>query len=210
MFFTREIKVTILGNMGVGKTALVKRLKGDSPLETTKTLDISVETKKVKLRSSLRKSKLSLERHRWYKILAVDSPGDYKLRRKWREAMKKYATDGIIFMIDPTQPIPEQRVAMEDAYNYYLDSIHLEPDKADQIAKNRKTIFFFVINKMDMVEWDFGRASEIMAALSDVMDTFKESFPLSKQAEWYISVHESPLEDIESIFERAKLFLYGH
>ena len=40
--FDRELRLTILGNAGVGKTTLIKRLKGE-PLETEKTMAEPIE-----------------------------------------------------------------------------------------------------------------------------------------------------------------------
>ncbi len=46
MVFDREIRLTILGNAGVGKTSLVQRMKGED-LETEKTTNITVEKRKM-------------------------------------------------------------------------------------------------------------------------------------------------------------------
>jgi hypothetical protein len=46
-------------------------------------------------------------------------------------------------MLDPSQPVEEQRVAMEDSFNYFLDSLSLDPDKADKKASKKKTLFIF-------------------------------------------------------------------
>ena len=208
MVFDRDIRLTILGNTGVGKTSLIKRLKGENPTETEKTLDIVVEKRKIKLLSSEKHSRLSLERHRMYTITAVDNPGDFKLRRKWREAMRKYKTDGILFMLDPSQGVEAQRVAMEDSFNYFLDSLSLNPDKADKKAKNKKAIFYFVVNKMDTINFDKPKAKKFLEGFKEVMDDYKLTFPFSNFATAFISVHKSPYDEIDAIFERCKKFLY--
>ena len=76
MVFDRDIRLSILGSMGVGKTSLIKRLKGEDTAATEKTMDISVERKKMVLLSAQNHSKLSLERYRKYNVIAVDNPGD--------------------------------------------------------------------------------------------------------------------------------------
>ena len=208
MVFDRDIRMTVLGNTGVGKTSLIKRLKGEKPTETEKTLDITVEKRKIKLLSSEKHSRLSLERHRMYTITAVDNPGDFKLRRKWREAMRKYKTDGILFILDPSQGVEAQRVAMEDSFNYFLDSLSLNPDKADKKAKSKKAIFYFVVNKMDTIKFDKEKGKEFLNGFTEVMDDYKLTFPFSNFATAYISVHKSPYEDIDAIFDQCKKFLY--
>lgn len=208
MVLDRDIRLTILGHTGVGKTSLIKRLKGEDPTSTDKTLDITVEKKKITLLSSSTQSKLSFERYRKYNVTAVDNPGDFKLRRKWREAMRKHKTDGILFMLDPSQGVESQRVAMEDSFNYFLDSLSLDPDKADKKAKKKKSLFFFVVNKMDTINNDEKKAHDFLDNFNIVIQDYKMTFPFATFAEAFISVHKSPYEDIDAIFEKCKQSLY--
>ncbi|MHA1967344.1 MAG: GTPase domain-containing protein [Candidatus Hodarchaeales archaeon] len=208
MVLDRDIRMTILGHTGVGKTSLIKRLKGEDPTSTEKTMDITVEKKKIRLLSSSKQSKLSLERYRKYNVTAVDNPGDFKLRRKWREAMRKHKTDGILFMLDPIQSVEAQRVAMEDSFNYFLDSLSLDPDKADKKAKKKKTLFFFVVNKMDTIDDDREKATKFLENFNMVTQDYKMTFPFAVFAKAFISVHKSSYEEIDDIFEKCKQALY--
>ncbi|MFX0014296.1 MAG: Rab family GTPase [Promethearchaeota archaeon] len=208
MVLDRYIRLTILGNTGVGKTSLIKRLKGEDPTSTEKTMDITVEKKKITLLSSSKHSRLSLERYRKYNVIAVDNPGDFKLRRMWREAMRKYKTDGILFMLDPSQSVESQRVAMEDSFNYFLDSLSLDPDKADKKAKKKKTLFFFVVNKMDTINNDKEKARLFLENFNMVIQDYKMTFPFAQFQKALISVHKSPYEEIDAIFEKCKQSLY--
>ena len=208
MVLDRDIRLTILGNTGVGKTSLIKRLKGEDPTTTEKTMDIMVEKKKITLLSSSKKSKLSLERYRKYNVIAVDNPGDFKLRRKWRDAMRKYKTDGILFMLDPSQSIESQRVAMEDSFNYFLDSLSLDPDKADKKAKKKKTLFFFIVNKMDTINNDIEKAGSFLENFDMVIQDYKMTFPFAAFEKAFLSVLKSPYEEIDGIFEKCKQALY--
>ena len=208
MVLDRDIRLTILGNTGVGKTSLIKRVKGDDPTVTEKTMEISVEKKKIKLLSAAHHSRLSFERYRKYNVVAVDNPGDFKLRRKWREAMRKYKTDGILFMLDPSQTVETQRVAMEDSFNYFLDSLSLDPDKADKKARKKKTLFFFVVNKMDTIDFNIEQAKEFLTNFDLVIDDYKTTFPFAAFETAFISVLNSPYDEINEIFEKCKLALY--
>jgi GTPase SAR1 family protein len=208
MVFDRDIRLTILGHTGVGKTSLIRKLKGNDPTVTEKTMDITVERKKIILLSAKNQSKFSMERYRKYNVIAVDNPGDFKLRRKWREAMRKYKTDGILFMLDPSQPVEAQRVAMEDSFNYFLDSLSLDPDKADKKAGKKKTLFIFVINKMDTMDFDNGKGKEFLNNFELVIKDYKMTFPFAVLEQAFISVHDSPYEDIDQIFEKCKQALY--
>ncbi len=209
MVLDRDIRLTILGHTGVGKTSLIKRLKGENPAIVEKTLDISIEKKKVTLLSSKKHSKLSLERYRKYNLIAVDNPGDFKLRRKWREAMRKYKTDGILFMLDPSQGVESQRVAMEDSFNYFLDSLSLDPDKADKKARKKKSLFFFVVNKMDVIDYNEPHAQKFLKKFDSVIEDYKMTFPFAVFANAFISVQKSPYEAIDAIFEKCKQALYS-
>ncbi len=209
MILDRDIRVTILGNTGVGKTSLIKRLTGD-PIVTEKTLDITVETRKIRLLSQDKQGILSLERYRKYNIVCVDSPGDFRLRRKWREVMREYKTDGIMFMLDISQPVEVQKVAMEDAYNYYLDSLSIKPEKAKKIADKKRAFFYFVVNKMDLVDFDEQKGKEFLKQFDPVIEEFRMTFPFSLYAEKYISVTKSSHQVINSIFEDIKGFLYDN
>ncbi len=208
MVFDRDIRLTILGHTGVGKTSLIRRLKGNDPAVTEKTMDITVEKKKIVLLSAKNQSKFSMERYRKYNVIAVDNPGDFKLRRKWREAMRKYKTNGILFMLDPSQPVEEQRVAMEDSFNYFLDSLSLDPDKADKKASKKRTLFIFAVNKMDKMDFDNSKAIEFLKNFDLVVKDYKMTFPFAVLEQVFISVHDSPYEDIDQIFEKCKQALY--
>ncbi len=208
MVLDRDIRLTILGHTGVGKTSLIKRLKGEDPAATEKTMDIIIERKKMVLLSAAKHSKLSLERYRKYNIIAVDNPGDFKLRRKWREAMRRYKTNGILFMLDLSQPVEAQRVAMEDSFNYFLDSINLDPVKADKKAQKKKTLFVFVVNKMDTINYDENKAREFLDNFDPVVKDFKMTFPFAVFERVFISVQDSPYEKIDDIFEKCKQALY--
>ena len=62
MVFDRDLRITILGNTGVGKTTLIKRFKGD-PLENTeKTTTINIEKKRIRLLSQEKAGRFDLER----------------------------------------------------------------------------------------------------------------------------------------------------
>ncbi|MFX0173835.1 MAG: GTPase domain-containing protein [Candidatus Hodarchaeota archaeon] len=221
--FDRDIRVTVLGNTGVGKTTLIDRMKGTNVRKVTskKTLDINVEEKKIRLKSSENYPWYHPETYRMYRIIAIDNPGDYKLRRKWREAMRKYRTDGMLFLLDPKQSIEVQRVAMEDSYNYFLDSLDLNPEKADRKATDTKYIFHFVVNKCDIFlpenqekeafELNSSikeHAVEFLSHFAPTMDEFKETFLSSKFGISYISAIYSPYRDLDKLFEILKVYLY--
>ncbi|MHA2295927.1 MAG: Rab family GTPase [Candidatus Hodarchaeales archaeon] len=216
MVFDRDLRVTILGNAGVGKTTLIRRLKGEdikaAPAE--KTTKIMVEKKKIKLESQ--KYGGFVEKRRNYNVFAVDTPGDFTLRRQWRVAMKKYKTEGVIFMLDPHQDIATQKTAMEDAYNYFLDSLDINPEKADKRAKEAKPVFYLVVNKIDLLTKESGNdfiaakdsARAFANKFSETLQVYYRMFPNAFFRENYISVHESSYEEIDSIFEQVKRCLY--
>ncbi|MFW9778668.1 MAG: GTPase domain-containing protein, partial [Candidatus Heimdallarchaeota archaeon] len=221
--FDRDIRVTVLGNTGVGKTTLIDRMKGTQvkKILSRKTLDINVEEKRVRLRSSDTYPWYNPEYWRKYKILSIDNPGDYKLRRKWREAMRIFKTDGMLFLLDPQQSFEVQRAAMEDSYNYFLDSLDLDPDRADQKALETKYIFHFVVNKCDTFLSDGRdrkkfkitvpvkeRAVEFLSNFAETMDEFKSTFPSSKFGITYLSAIYSPYKAVDKLFEILKVYLY--
>ncbi|MFW9904298.1 MAG: GTPase domain-containing protein [Candidatus Thorarchaeota archaeon] len=220
--FDRDIRVTVLGNTGVGKTTLINRMIGTDVKKIVgkKTLDINIEEKKIKLKSSETYPWYSAEAHRKYRIIAIDNPGDYKLRRKWREAMRKFKTDGMLFLLDPEQSIEVQRVAMEDSYNYFLDSLDLKPEKADKKAADTKYIFHFVVNKIDLFSLQAPgdsfkmspeikeKAVDFLAQFAFTMDEFKTTFPQSKFGISYLSTLYSPYKSLDKLFEILKVYLY--
>ena len=212
MVFDRDLKVSILGNAGVGKTTLIKRLNGQDLFNTEKTTQINIEKKKIKFLSQKKAGILDTERYRYYNVIAVDTPGDFTLRRQWRVAMAKYKADGIIFMLDPLQDYVVQRSALEDAMNYYLDSLDMDPQKADKIARKKRAIFYFIVNKIDLLDNDLVKAeqkgAEFIEKFKDTINVYYSRFPNAKFRESYISVHKSPYQQIDRIFEIIKLALF--
>ena len=208
MVFNRDLRVTILGNAGVGKTTLIKRLRGEPLDESEKTIVINVEKKKIKLLSQKSAGRLSKDRYRWYNIITVDTPGDFTLRRQWRVAMAKYKADGIIFMLDPTQDYVVQRTAMEDAFNYYLDSLDMNAQKADKIAVTKRALFYFIVNKIDLIDNNAEKAQKFIDKFADTLKVYYERFPKAEFRESYISVHKSDYKEIDNIFEVIKNVYY--
>ena len=221
--FDRKIRISILGNTGVGKTTLIDRMKGTDvrTIRSKKSFNINVEQKKIKLQSSEAYPWYHPEAHRKYQILAIDNPGEKKNRRQWREVLRTFNTDGMLFLLDPQQTLDTTRLAMEDAYNYFLDSIDLKPEKADEKAKFKKYIFHFVVNKCDTcLSTQFeGRkflltpevkdhAVEFLSEFATIMDIFRETFPLSKFGISYISALYSPYSEIDKLFEILKVYLF--
>ena len=221
--FDRHIRVTVLGNTGVGKTTLIERIKGTNvmKIKSKKTLEINIEEKRINLLSQAKEPWYSLEAHRKYRIIAIDNPGDYKLRRKWREAMRKFKTEGMLFLLDPEQSFEVQRVAMEDSFNYFLDSLDLDPEKADKKGKLTKYVFHFVVNKCDTLLPEGSQKSpfritaeltekavDFLSHFATTMDEFKTTFPLSKFGISYISAMYSPYSAIDKLFEILKVYIY--
>jgi len=219
--FDRKIRITILGNTGVGKTTLIDRMKGTDvkTVVSEKTLDINIEEKNIRLQSSESYPWYHPEKYRRYRIRAIDNPGEYTLRRHWREVLRNFTTDGMLFLLDPQQSVEIQRGAMEDAYNYFLDSLDLDPDKADNKAKSKKYIFHFVVNKCDTFKTDKSTdfiqtpkikedAVEFLSIFGPIIDAFKETFPLSKFGISYLSALYSPYNEIDKLFEIFKVYIF--
>lgn len=221
--FDRKIRITILGNTGVGKTTLIDRMKGTDvkTIKSEKTSGLNIEQKNIRLQSSEKYPWYHPETYRRYRIVAIDNPGEYKLRRQWREVLRNYKTDGMLFLLDPQQSQEIQRAAMEDAYNYFLDSLDLNPDKADEKAKVKKYIFYFVVNKCDTYIGNFNKENEFdldpkikekavdfLSYFVPIMDEFKKSFSASQFGISYISALHSPYSVIDKIFELLKIYLF--
>jgi len=221
--FDRKIRITILGNTGVGKTTLIDRMKGNDvrSIKSQKLLDINVEQKKIRLQSSDSYPWYHPEAYRKYQIIAIDNPGDYTLRRKWREVLRNFKTDGMLFILDPQQSVEVQKSAMEDSYNYFLDSLDLNPVKADKKGKTTKYIFHFVVNKCDTflknpnlrdnftLSVDVKDLSvEFLSNFMPTMNAFRETFPKSLFGISYISAIYSPYSDIDKLFEVLKVYRF--
>ena len=215
--------VSIIGSSKSGKTTLIDRMKGTDvkTIKSKKTLDINIEQKKIQLQSSESYPWYNPELYRRYLIRAIDNPGEYKLRRQWREVLRTFKTDGMLFLLDPQQSIEIQRAAMEDAYNYFLDSLDLDPEKADKKARVKKYIFHFVVNKCDTLQSEFDSVSlfnidskikeqavEFLSLFGSTIDTFKDTFPMSKFGISYISALYSPYKEIDKLFEILKVYTY--
>ncbi len=190
-------------------------------IRSKKTYNINIEQKKIRLQSSDSYPWYHPEAYRRYQILAIDNPGEVKYRRQWREVLRTFKTDGMLLLLDPSQSFETTRMAMEDAYNYFLDSLDLNPDKADEKAKTKKYIFHFVVNKCDIClstpfeSKSFHLTPDIkdhvvgfLSQFGSTMDIYKDTFPLSKFGISYISALYSPYSEIDKLFEILKVYLY--
>ncbi|MHA1346145.1 MAG: ADP-ribosylation factor-like protein [Candidatus Heimdallarchaeaceae archaeon] len=210
---SRDLSVTVMGNTGVGKTTLIKRLKGEPVEDISPTTNIEVHQKTIRLKSQSYKSTFSLEKYRNYKVLAVDCPGDMSLWPYWKKALVDYKTQGIIFIIDPTQDAKIQIDALTQVSNYYLMTLDDDVVKAERKARKEKAIFFLVVNKIDLLDYSKGKADQLLRdQYQTAWNHLKERYPKSGhywEAISAIDDSEDMYNVIDGIFETIKREIYG-
>ena len=210
---TRDLSVTILGNTGVGKTTLIQRLKGDSIEDISPTTSIEVHQKTIRLKSQSFKSSFSLEKYRSYRVRAVDCPGDMSLWPYWKKALADYNTNGIIFLIDPSQDAKVQIDALTQVSNYYLMTLDDDVVRAERKARKVKAIFFLVVNKVDLLENSKGNADNLIKdKYQTAWNHLKERYPSSGhywEAISAIDESDQMSDVIDGIFETIKREIYG-
>ncbi len=210
---TRDLSVTILGNTGAGKTTLIRRLKGESIEDISPTTSIEVHQKTIKLRSQSIASALSLEKYRSYRVRAIDCPGDMSLWPYWKKALADYNTNGIIFLIDPTQDSKVQIDALTQVSNYYLMTLDDDVVRAERKARKVKAIFFLVVNKLDLLNHNKGKADQLIRTqYQTAWNHLKERYPSSGhywEAISAIDESEEMYTNIDNIFETIKREIYG-
>ncbi|MFW9851589.1 MAG: ADP-ribosylation factor-like protein [Candidatus Thorarchaeota archaeon] len=210
---TRDLSVTILGNTGVGKTTLIHRLTGEKLEDISPTTSIEVHQKTIRLRSQSIKSSFSIERYRNYRVRAIDCPGDMSLWPYWKKALADYNTNGIIFMIDPTQDAKVQIDALTQVSNYFLMTLDDDVVKAERKARKVKAIFFLVVNKVDLLDYSKGKADQVIRKnYQTAWNHLKERYPNSGhywEAISAIDESDQMYESIDGIFETIKREIYG-
>ncbi len=210
---TRDLSVTILGNTGVGKTTLIRRLTGEKLEDISPTTSIEVHQKTIRLRSQSIKSSFSIEKYRNYRVRAIDCPGDMSLWPYWKKALADYNTNGIIFMIDPTQDSKVQIDALTQVSNYFLMTLDDDVVRAERKARKVKAIFFLVVNKVDLLDYSKGKADQVIREnYQTAWNHLKERYPNSGHYWETISAtdeSEQMYESIDGIFETIKREIYG-
>ena len=111
-------------------------------------------------------------------------------------------------MLDPTQNISIQKTAIEDAFNYFLDSLDMKQHRANKIAQEKRALFYFIVNKLDLIDNSVDQARNFLKNFNDTIKAYRERFPASNYKQSFISVHKSPYEKMDGIFENAKSALY--
>lgn len=211
---TRDLSVTVLGNTGVGKTTLIRRLKGENIEDISPTTSIEVHQKSIKLKSQSFKSTFSIEKYRSYRVRAIDCPGDMSLWPYWKKALADYNTNGIIFMIDPTQDAKVQIDALTQVSNYFLMTLDDDVVRAERKARKVKAIFFLVVNKVDLLDFSKGKADQILREhYQTAWNHLKERYPNSGhywEAISAIEISEEMDDSIDGIFETIKREIYGN
>jgi small GTP-binding protein len=210
---TRDLSVTILGNTGVGKTTLIRRLKGEKIEDISPTTSIEVHQKTIRLKSQSYKSAFSIEKYRNYRVRAIDCPGDMSLWPYWKKALADYNTNGIIFMIDPTQDAKVQIDALTQVSNYFLMTLDDDVVRAERKARKVKAIFFIVVNKVDLLDNSKGKADKLLREhYQTAWNHLKERYPNSGhywEAISAIDESEEMDESIDGVFETIKRDIYG-
>ena len=210
---TRDLSVTILGNTGVGKTTLIHRLTGEKLEDISPTTSIEVHQKTIRLRSQSIKSSFSIDKYRNYRVRAIDCPGDMSLWPYWKKALADYNTNGIIFMIDPTQDAKVQIDALTQVSNYFLMTLDDDVVRAERKARKVKAIFFLVINKVDLLDYSKGKADQVIRnSYQTAWNHLKERYPNSGhywEAISAIDESDQMHETIDGIFETIKREIYG-
>jgi small GTP-binding protein len=210
---TRDLSVTILGNTGVGKTTLIHRLIGEKLEDISPTTSIEVHQKTIRLKSQSIKSSFSIEKYRNYRVRAIDCPGDMSLWPYWKKALADYNTNGIIFMLDPTQDAKVQIDALTQVSNYFLMTLDDDVVRAERKARKVKAIFFLVVNKVDLLDYSKGKADQVIRKnYQTAWNHLKERYPNSGhywEAISAIDESDQMYESIDGIFETIKREIYG-
>ena len=210
---TRDLSVTILGNTGVGKTTLIHRLIGEKLEDISPTTSVEVHQRTIRLRSQSIKSSFSIEKYRNYRVRAIDCPGDMSLWPYWKKALADYNTNGIIFMIDPTQDSKVQIDALTQVSNYFLMTLDDDVVRAERKARKVKAIFFLVMNKVDLLDYSKGKADQVIREhYQTAWNHLKERYPNSGHYWEAISATDESdqmYESIDGIFETIKREIYG-
>jgi len=216
VIFDRSLKFVLLGNTKTGKTSFINKLKHNNrtPEQTT---SIRTEKAKITLNSSRDCSLFSKERYRKYKLTIIDIPGDFSYRRLWRKGIKKARftkhSTAIILFIDPSQSTQDSKSALEDVYNQFMESLNQKnPDKADEVAREKKIFLGIVINKTDLLDAVDNPKDEIEATIrkemGDILKTIKSRLPLTVVGVYPLSVKYWIWTEVNPIFERMKRFFY--
>ncbi|MHA1827538.1 MAG: hypothetical protein ACTSX6_02710, partial [Candidatus Heimdallarchaeaceae archaeon] len=167
----------------------------------------------IRLKSQSYKSAFSLEKYRSYRVRAVDCPGDMSLWPYWKKALADYNTNGIIFLIDPTQDAKVQIDALTQVSNYYLMTLDDDVVRAERKARKVKAIFFLVVNKIDLLDYSKGKADLLIKEqYQTAWNHLKERYPNSGhywEAISAIDKSEEMSDVIDGIFETIKREIYG-
>ncbi|MHA2308251.1 MAG: hypothetical protein ACXABJ_03150, partial [Candidatus Heimdallarchaeaceae archaeon] len=177
------------------------------------TTSIEVHQKSIRLKSQSFKSAFSIEKYRNYRVRAIDCPGDMSLWPYWKKALADYNTNGIIFMIDPTQDAKVQIDALTQVSNYFLMTLDDDVVRAERKARKVKAIFFLVVNKVDLLDNSKGKADQILREhYQTAWNHLKERYPNSGhywEAISAIDESEEMDESIDGVFETIKREIYG-
>ena len=207
---TRKLDFIVIGNKTTGKTTLAKVLTKTKPFTTDPTVEITKFSGKVKLLSSRKRSFISIERWRKYKVQAIDTPGSFAERRQWRDAFKKAKKPiVVIFVIDPFQPLPETKSALEEVYNQYLESISNNLEKADLLASSNKLLLLIVLNHFGS-KGDVNEVVYYDTNLKEIISKIKLKIPLMLVDNFCFDFLKKPMPkyDFNAVLERIKRFRY--
>ena len=192
--FRPSYRVMTFGTSGTGKTSLLRKLIGDeSPVLPT----TEIQTMLTRIRF----------KNKNYKILLIDTPGDFTLRRFWRMAMIKNAPNVLLFLLDPSQDVIAQKSIFESAFDFFLDSLDVDPRKADRKALQRSVTVLLVVNKSDLLS-SSGDSQEtetksktFLGNFQEHVKTYNARFPRASFSDFVLSVKQSSLQSFDEILE---------
>ena len=201
----------MLGNKSTGKTTLSKILSKTKPFTTEPTTEIQRFSGKVTLLSSKKRSIFTLEHWRKYQVKIIDTPGSFAERRQWRDGFKKAKKPiVVVFVINPFQPIPETKSALEEVYNQYLESISsTNLEKADLFASSNSFLLLLVLNLFPS-KGTVDEEQYYNMNLKEIVSKIKLKIPLILIDNFSFDFLKKPMPKYEftAILERIRRFRY--
>ena len=135
-----------------------------------------------------------------YPVLWLQKPLEGIGGREWFNRLKDFSPNALLLFVEPSTELSFYQAAMQENYIRILESLDLDENKADKLAKKLKILFLFVLDN----ESDPMKAKDYLVELHKLRLIYSEKFPKAAFREVMMNIEKPKHSEVVDLLEMVR------